>query len=186
MEPLILLALIIVIVILLIFLGPVFTLFLLGFFLFLESRKTIVGGHEGIHQADISDIDDIHRMVQEFFISLGKKEKAASITIEEVRNRTLNMDNWTYVYKIEGKNVGFIHLEHDSMIITNIYVNEEYRKHNIGRKLLEYIITKASGKKLELSVSKSNPMYQKLLVYYQKFGFMVYDENDKEYKMSLF
>lgn len=132
-----------------------------------------------IRSATESDVDVIHAMIQNYFKEIDRADKANSISRDDVSTRMSSRENCTIVYVIDGRVVAFI--DSTSNIITNLYTIPEYRGKGIAKELLTHIIKEK--KNLQLEVNKNRKIAQYLLQFYKGFGFDIYSEDDKVYKL---
>lgn len=125
------------------------------------------------------DLPQIQIFVEEFLTYLGNTQK---ISLEEVKKRELGENFISRIYKIDDKIVGWINAEiknENKIIINNIFTNPEHRKHGIGQKLMNDILSNPTL--FELYVNKSNPMKEILIKFYEKNGFKMDYETSKRY-----
>ena len=73
--------------------------------------------------------------------------------------KSLDCDvNKTFLYVINDKLIGFIHIQDliDEIDIINIVIDNDYRRKGYASKLIEYVISYANSKKIILEVSENN------------------------------
>ena len=92
------------------------------------------------------------------------------------------------VAKESGKNVGFIayyrNIENSFLYVSFIWRSRLYTKKDIGKKMLDYMISQENGKlfkKVLLEVNKQNPA----LYFYSKNGFVIEEDRNNKYLMKL-
>lgn len=91
--------------------------------------------------------------------------------------------NYPYGYYVNGKLVGKIRVTHtkgDKFYgLSWFFVNKQFRRHGIGKKLLEFVINKYGSNELLLNVATDN---DNAISLYKKYGFKVTYKNDKPEK----
>ena len=104
-------------------------------------------------------------------------------------NNELSKDySHIYIYQIENKLAGFIHIQQscDEADIINIITSKQYRNQHIATKLINYCIETHNLKALNLEVNINNPAVN----FYLKNGFKIirkipkYYNNDDAYFMK--
>ena len=73
--------------------------------------------------------------------------------------KSLDSDvNKTFLYVINDKLIGFIHIQDliDEIDIINIVIDNNYRRKGYASKLIEHVISYANSKKIILEVSENN------------------------------
>lgn len=87
---------------------------------------------------------------------------------EPIKNKFIH----NFVYIENKKIIGFIiySVIYENAEIIDLFVLEEYRKNNIGTKLLEKVLNKTKSKNLTLEVNKNNKPAIKL---YEKLAFEI-------------
>lgn len=142
---------------------------------------------ETIYQASLNDLDFLVELENSF-----KKERR--FKKEQLKRSLTSKSQRVYIIKKDEINVGSIILFYfkTSIRVYSIAVLETYRKHGLGKKLLQYVIKQAKkeGKdKLTLEVDVNEA---RLIEWYEAFGFNAksvlphyYGHNEAALKMEL-
>ena len=120
------------------------------------------------------------------YLSELKNNKDAILmkhNIDSVRNIILDKTNPTFVYEEDNIICGFISLYLvKSCSIILVSVDESKQNKGIGSALLTRALSEFKTD-YYLNISVYNPLKEKLIKYYSKFGFDVYGENEEYIKM---
>jgi len=138
------------------------------------------------------DAEDITKLANKYlydcYLSELKNNKDAILmkhNIECVRNIILDKTNPTFVYEEDNIICGFISLcLVKSCSIILISVDENKQNKGIGSALLTRALSEFKTD-YYLNISVYNPLKEKLIKYYSKFGFEVYEEYIKMIKKFL-
>ena len=97
--------------------------------------------------------------------------------------QVIDLSNYKYKlsYVIEGREVGYVIIEVviDTINIIDVYVIEEYRRHNIATKLFDFLFSNYKDIRFMLEVRSKNISAINL---YKKFNFNVIHIRKKYYK----
>ncbi len=128
-----------------------------------------------IREATIEDLDALN--------DLGlilRSDYARIFNIEEILNQDYAH---IYVYCIDDKIVGFLHVEEhfEIMDIINIVVSPEYRRKGIATALFNYALGDTAALKVMLEVKNTNDEALKL---YQNWGFVTINIRKNYYESA--
>jgi ribosomal protein S18 acetylase RimI-like enzyme len=146
-----------------------------------------------IHQTEISFLDDM--LYEAIFIPVGEEKLPREIINQPELSRYIKNFGqtcdiclvaefhgkligaiWTRVYNENEKGYGFVN---NSTPELSMALFEEYRHRGIGTLLLKEMIQKLiehNYKRVSLSVDKRNYAYD----FYKRFGFEIFDSDEKE------
>lgn len=101
-----------------------------------------------------------------------KKKESDSVLLEDwLENPVL------FGAELDGNIVGFIELSHETwnnrLRISNIYVEEKYRREGIGTKLMKYAISFAKEKNIRALVLETQSCNYPAISFYMKCGFSI-------------
>ena len=110
---------------------------------------------------------------------LGQELNENFSKIFDLNNELSKNYSHIYVYQIDNKLSGFIHIQQsfDEDDIINIITCKQYRNQHIATKLIDYCIEKHNLKALNLEVNINNPAVN----FYLKNGFKIIRKIPKYY-----
>lgn len=117
------------------------------------------------NNSDVEEINIIGKSIKDNFDILNNYNEV----IEQI-----------YVYEMDNRIVGFIHISniYNEVDIINVAVLEEYRNKKIATSLIEFIINNIKPNKIMLEVRESN---DKAINLYKKIGFNIIHTRKKYY-----
>ena len=133
-------------------------------------------------------IRDININDKDIYYKLGHELNADFSTLFDLDKELSNKYNKIYVYELNNKIIGFIHvlISFDSADIINIIIDSKYRKKGYAKELIDYTVNKNNLKELNIEVRKSNEAVN----FYLKLGFKTireipnYYHNENAYFMK--
>jgi len=168
-----------------------FFVLLLVILYFIKYDKTITGGGM-VRYAKEEDAVDIKRLADKYILDVYSTELKSnkdavleSHTLDEVREIALDKTNPTFVYEDNGKVCGFISLyqKNPKLYAIKLFsVDENMQSKGIGSILMTRALSEFETD-YYLKVNFYNPLKDKLIKYYSKFGFEVSEENKEYIKM---
>ena len=95
---------------------------------------------------------------EEIYNHLGNLLNNDFTSLFDLKKELDNKYNKIYVYELNNKVIGFIHIliSFNSADIINIVINEDYRNNGYGKELIDYAIKDNDLKELNIEVRKSN------------------------------
>jgi putative acetyltransferase len=129
---------------------------------------------------DLADVINIYALTKMDELK-NEKQSFQFIPLTQDKNRYRQLlESKIYVYEENGDVIGYCsHFENE---IRSIHVYPEYRRRGIGNEMLEHLLNSIIGTPM-LFVVKSNVQAKCL---YEKHGFRVVDELEKEYNGVFF
>lgn len=105
-----------------------------------------------------------------YYNNLGLLLNSNFSKLYELNNLLKYNNNKLFGYDYQGKIVGFIHisLSFDEADLVNIAVFSDFRRKNIGTKLIDYVIKKYDIKKINIEVNENN---KQAIEFYKNYGF---------------
>jgi len=168
-----------------------FFVLLLVILYFIKYDKTITGGGM-VRYAKEEDAVDIKRLADKYIFDVystelktNKDAVLESHTLDEVKELALDKISPTFVYEDDGKVVGFISLyqKNPQLYAIKLFsVDETEQSKGIGTILMNRALSEFKTD-YYLKVNFYNPLKDKLIKYYSKFGFEVCEENKEYIKM---
>lgn len=144
-----------------------------------------------IRLATKEDVKGIKMLAAQYEMEVHGKVKDR--TLAEI-NKIANINGSTYVYESAKSLQGFVTVETDTPVapvakgqdnlLRLIVVDRGARKRGIGDKLMRHVIERYCGR-CSLMIERKHPEWEKLIRYYEKYGFKVSKIDDRSIKMRL-
>jgi GNAT superfamily N-acetyltransferase len=153
-----------------------------------------------VRPAKFSDLTSIKLLAEEYqHMVYGKSTPR---TLEEINEIAL-IRGTTFVYDISNTIAGFITITIDvssanpnqnvnvdvdvdvDVMFRLIVVSKDFQGQGIGHKLMKYAISRFNNRNCVLIIDKKNPIFDFLIGFYARYGFIVIDINSHSITMKL-
>lgn len=135
-----------------------------------------------VYKLIVASKNDFQRIIDYQLKTVLSKEE----NVEKYIKNQLQEHLKDYHMIVVGKNkigtIGYYEIEENTILIEELFLEEEYRNCKIGSSILKEIIQKLKNKKIILWVYKNNLIALSL---YQKLGFQKIEETKERIKMEL-